>query len=127
MKAAESRIESRIQEVKATEARVTQANEAKIEADKDRFKGLVSMYESMKPKDAAKIFDRLEMSVLFAVASQMKPQKLSEVLAAMQTDNAQRLTVELARPPGDRVQTNADLPKIEGRPAAQSPGPGERN
>lgn len=119
LKAAEGRIENRIQEVKATEARVTQANEAKIEADKDRFKGLVTMYEAMKPKDAAKIFDRLDMSVLYAVASQMKPQKLSEVLAVMQADNAQRLTVELARPPGERVQVNADLPKIEGRPAAQ--------
>ncbi len=29
------------------------------------------MYENMKPKDAAKVFDRLEMGVLYQIASQI--------------------------------------------------------
>jgi flagellar motility protein MotE (MotC chaperone) len=123
LKAAEQRIEGRLEEIKGAEVRVTKATEAKVEADKDRFKGLVTMYENMKPKDAARIFDRLDMSVLYEVAAQMKPQKLSDVLAQMQPDNAQRLTIELARAPGDRAQANADLPKIEGRPSQAAAQP----
>ena len=42
------------------------------------------MYEGMKPKDAAKVFDRLEMSVLFEIASQIAPRKMSDILGLMQ-------------------------------------------
>ena len=62
-----------------------------------RFKGIVTMYEGMKPKDAAKVFDRLEMPVLIEIASQIAPRKMSDILGLMQTDAAERLTVELAR------------------------------
>ena len=41
------------------------------------------MYENMKPKDAAKVFDRLEMPVLFEIASQIAPRKMSDILGLM--------------------------------------------
>jgi flagellar motility protein MotE (MotC chaperone) len=41
----------------------------KEEAENARFKGVVTMYETMKPKEAAKIFDRLDIRVLLDVAS----------------------------------------------------------
>src|SRR5204863_2552838 len=91
LKAHEQRIESRVEELKGIEARIAQATHQKDEADAARFKSIVTMYENMKPKDAAKIFDRLEMAVLLDVASHMKPQKMSEVLAQMQPDAAERL------------------------------------
>jgi flagellar motility protein MotE (MotC chaperone) len=121
LKAHEQRIEARIEELKGVEARIAAANHEKDEADVARFKGIVTMYENMKPRDAAKIFDRLEMAVLFDVASHMKPQKMSDVLAQMQPDSAERLTVELARRSGDNAAApNPDLPKIEGQPIANS-------
>src|SRR6202165_5900823 len=58
LKAAEKRIESRVEELKAVESRIGTASEQKSEADVARFKGIVTMYEGMKPKDAAKVFDR---------------------------------------------------------------------
>lgn len=67
MKSAEKRIEGKIEEMKATEARVSVSGQQKNEQDAARFKGLVTMYEAMKPKDAAKVFDRLELSVLFEI------------------------------------------------------------
>jgi flagellar motility protein MotE (MotC chaperone) len=74
------------------------------------------MYESMKPKDAAKVFDRLEMPVLIQIASQIAPRKMSDILGLMQTDAAERLTVELARrATGDNGAASAELPKIEGK------------
>jgi len=121
LKAHEQRIDAKVDELKGVEGRITEANHQKDEAEATRFKSIVTMYENMKPKDAAKIFDRLDMTVLIDVASHMKPQKMSDVLAQMQPDNAEKLTVELARKSGgDQAAPDADLPKIEGRPMAKS-------
>ncbi len=119
LKAHEQRIDAKVEELKGVETRITAANHQKDEADAQRFKGIVKMYENMKPKDAAKIFDRLDMTVLIDVASHMKPQIMSDVLAQMQPDAAEKLTVELARRSGgDQPAPETDLPKIEGRPTA---------
>jgi flagellar motility protein MotE (MotC chaperone) len=116
LKAAEKRIESRVEEMKAVEARVTTATTQKTEADAARFKGIITMYEGMKPKDAAKVFDRLEMSVLFEIASQIAPRKMSDILGLMQPESAERLTIEMARRAGaDKSASATELPKIEGK------------
>jgi flagellar motility protein MotE (MotC chaperone) len=122
LKAAEKRIESRVEELKAVESRIDTASEQKSEADIARFKGIVTMYEGMKPKDAAKVFDRLEMPVLIEIASQIAPRKMSDVLGQMSPEAAERLTVELARRAGsDKSASVADLPKIEGKVLPQKP------
>jgi flagellar motility protein MotE (MotC chaperone) len=119
MKSAERRIEGRIEEMKATEARISVSTQQKSDAEAARFKGLVTMYEAMKPKDAAKVFDRLELSVLFEIASQIAPRKMSDIMGQMQPEAAERLTVEMARrASGDKSSSASDLPKIEGRPQA---------
>src|ERR1700722_19153343 len=122
LKAAEKRVESRVEELKAVEARITTATQQKSDADAARFKGIVTMYEAMKPKDAAKVFDRLEMPVLIEIASQIAPRKMSDILGQMSTEAAERLTVEMARRAGsDRSASAADLPKIEGKVLPQKP------
>ncbi len=122
LKAAEKRMESRVEELKAAESRITTATEQKAEVDSSRFKGIITMYEGMKPKDAAKVFDRLEMPVLFEIASQIAPRKMSDILGLMSPEAAERLTVELARRAGsDKSASAADLPKIEGRVLSQKP------
>jgi flagellar motility protein MotE (MotC chaperone) len=121
LKAAEKRIESRVEELKSVETRISTATEQKTEADVARFKGIVTMYEAMKPKDAARVFDRLEMPVLFEIASQIAPRKMSDILGLMSPEAAERLTVELARRAGsDKSMSAADLPKIEGKPLPQN-------
>jgi len=122
LKLAEKRIEGRVEEMKATETRITTATGQKAETDAARFKGIITMYEGMKPKDAAKVFDRLEMSVLYEIASQIAPRKMSDILGLMQPESAERLTVELARRAGsDKSASAAELPKIEGKMLPQKP------
>ena len=122
LKSAEKRIEGRVEEMKATEARITTATGQKADEDAARFKGIITMYESMKPKDAAKVFDRLEMSVLYDIASQIAPRKMSDIMGLMQPEAAERLTVELARRAGtDKSASTAELPKIEGKILQQKP------
>ena len=121
LKAAEKRVESQVQDLKATESRITAANEQKSEADAARFKGIVTMYENMKPKDAARIFDRLDLKILVQLTTQINPRKMSDILAQMAPESAERLTVELATRASDAkpAQTAAALPKIEGQPTGQ--------
>jgi flagellar motility protein MotE (MotC chaperone) len=118
LKAAEKRVSGRIDELKEIEARVKDALQQKDEGDQARFKNVVAMYESMKAKDAAKIFDGLDMRVLIDVAKAINPRTMSEILAQMLPENAQRLTVELAAHPSpkDAAAQAADLPKIQGTP-----------
>lgn len=116
LKAAEKRIESKVEEAKAVEAKISAASGAKAEEEAARFKGIVTMYESMKPKDAAKVFDRLEMAVLYDIASKIAPRKMSDILGLMQPEAAERLTVELARRANpDKSASVVELPKIEGK------------
>jgi flagellar motility protein MotE (MotC chaperone) len=117
LKEAEKRITTKVDEMKAFEAKAASENAQKAEAENARFKSIVTMYEAMKPKDAAKVFDRLEMPVLLEIASQIAPRKMSDILGLMQTEAAERLTVELARrATGDRsASASAELPKIEGK------------
>ncbi len=122
LKSAEKRIEGRVEELKGVEARIVTKTEQKNEAEVARFKGLVTMYEGMKPRDAAKVFDRLEMPVLFEIASQIAPRKMSDILGLMSPEAAERLTVELARRAGTdkSASSTADLPKIEGKMLPQN-------
>ena len=73
IKAAEKRLEGRVAELKELEARINNAVQTKEEGEAARFKNLVTMYENMKAKEAAKIFDRLDTRVLFEVATQISP------------------------------------------------------
>jgi flagellar motility protein MotE (MotC chaperone) len=118
LKAAEKRLESRVNELKDLEARVNNVLKTKDEGDQTRFRNLITMYENMKAKEAAKIFDRLDMRVLVEVATQLNPRRMSDILAVMSAESAERLTLELATRGKDRVQSPTDLPKIEGRPNA---------
>jgi flagellar motility protein MotE (MotC chaperone) len=120
IKAAEKKLEAETAAQKAEDAKGGSTAKDRAAADEARFKGVVTMYEAMKPKDAAKIFDRLDARVLLEVASQIKPQRMSEIMAQMSPENAERLTVELASRGGaERGFNPASLPKIEGKPAGR--------
>jgi flagellar motility protein MotE (MotC chaperone) len=117
---AEKRVESKLMQIKEGQQQLATAAQKKEETGAARFKSLVTMYETMKPRDAAKIFDRLEVNVLLQVASMMNPRSMSEVLALMTPDRAEQLTVELAnRAKTSPKDPSANLPKIEGHPTGQ--------
>jgi flagellar motility protein MotE (MotC chaperone) len=93
---AEKRLEARIGDLKAAEERVEGGPAKRGEAEAAAIKNLVTMYETMKPKDAARVFDRLTLEVMVPVVLGMNPRKMAEVLALMQPEAAEKLTVALA-------------------------------
>ncbi|MGC2714351.1 MAG: flagellar protein FlbB [Pseudolabrys sp.] len=119
IKAAEKRLEDKVTELKDTEGRVNTAMGTRDKMEVQRFKSIVSMYENMKPKDAARIFDRLDMKILVDVSTQINPRRMSDILGQMSSEAAERLTVELAHRASAQPKTASpdQLPKIEGKPS----------
>ncbi len=69
------------------------------EREERRLARLVKIYEGMKPKKAAAIFDRLEMETLLPIAARMRPARLALVLQAMDPERARELTRRLSESP----------------------------
>lgn len=95
LRAAEIRIERRVAELE--DLRQVIENRIKVfdAQQEDKLGSLVKIYENMKPKDAARIFEELEMTTLLEVAERMKERKLAPVMAQMGPARAREVTVEL--------------------------------
>ena len=68
----------------------------KNKEESQRINRLVSIYSNMKPKDAATIFNELDMTVLLDVMQTMKERKVAPIIAAMNAKRARQLTKQLA-------------------------------
>ena len=117
LKASEDRIGRRVDELKTLEDKIGGATQAKEEAKAKELVDLVKMYESMKAKDAARVFDKLEIGLAAELGRQMNPKKLGDIVSKMGAEQAEKLTVELAnRRTREAVQpAERELPKIQGR------------
>jgi flagellar motility protein MotE (MotC chaperone) len=102
--AAERRLDQRLAELRQLEGTVNELLGHLDEAQEQRVSALVDVYQRMRAKDAATVFDGLDDDVLLQVASRMRQANLAEVMGRMSPDRARRLTEMLAdraRPPTD--------------------------
>jgi len=112
--AAEKQLEARMAELKAMDDTV-KADLARKDSDAATLKPLIIMYEAMKPKDAARIFEKLDLKAVLPIASGMNPKKFSEVLAQIDPTVAGKLTVGLAAAVNSQNGASAgkaDLPEL---------------
>lgn len=93
---AERKLEEGVDTLKQGEDKADGSGSQRAEAERTALKNIVTMYETMKPKDAARVFDRLTLDVLVPIVLAMNPRKMAEVLALMQSEPAEKLTVALA-------------------------------
>lgn len=96
MQAAEKRIEERIAKLQALEQSIDGSAQKQDDEDDARVKSLVHIYEAMKPAEAARIFDELEMPILLNVVEHMRETKAASILAAMDPGKAKSVTMALA-------------------------------
>lgn len=118
--AAEKRLQERQGALQVLETQIAGLVDKREEMESGQFAGIVAMYETMKPKDAANIFNSLDMNVLLRVAKIMSPRKMAPILAAMEPARAQELTVQmadLADQPATQMSPDnlAELPQIVGQ------------
>ncbi|MEJ0016566.1 MAG: hypothetical protein WDN25_08365 [Acetobacteraceae bacterium] len=95
--AAEQRLAARVGELQVLQKQLETLDTARKEREDLGWQGLVKLYEAMKPRDAATIFNDLDMPVLLQVVDRMKEAKAAPVLAAMQPEKARDLTTKLAQ------------------------------
>jgi len=85
---------------KNLEATLAMADQA---AEKDIAR-MTTVYENMKPEDAAKIFERMDVAFAAGLLARMRPDLAAEVLTGMNADAAYALTLTIA-------SRNAGVPK----------------
>jgi flagellar motility protein MotE (MotC chaperone) len=95
--ATEQRLTRRVEELGALQQRLEALDKAAREREDAGWRGLVRIYENMRPRDAARIFNELEMVTLVEVVDRMKERSAAPILAGMEPDKAKALTAELAR------------------------------
>ncbi len=97
LKAAETRIDKKVKELKTLQAAIAKLIKTYDDQQNAKLQSLVKIYENMKPKDAARIFGELDMDTLLMVAERMKERKLAPIMAKMDPTKATEITVELSR------------------------------
>ncbi|NRB10894.1 MAG: hypothetical protein HRU35_04695 [Rickettsiaceae bacterium] len=97
LKATERKLDQKVKELKALQKQLEVLMQQYNKKEHDKILSLVKIYESMKSKDAAKIFNKLEMNVLLKVVSNMKEVKVAPIIASMDAARAQELSMELAK------------------------------
>ena len=103
--ATEQRLAARVGELQALQTKLEALEATRKQREDASWQGLVKVYEAMKPRDAANIFNDLDMPILLQVADRMKESKAAPILAAMQPDKAREVTTQLAQ-----MRTRRDNP-----------------
>ncbi len=114
VQAAELKLQAKLDELTALQTRLEQVEDDRRKRNAANWSGLVKTYEDMKPRDAAGIFNVLDMNVLLEVLDRMDERKAAAVLAAMLPERARLATQMLAQ-----KRLHADT--VEPRPAVAVP------
>lgn len=96
MKAGESRIDGKVAQLQELEKTIQGLLQKYDKQKQAEIEQLVKIYGAMKPRDAAGIFDTLDMPILVAVAQTMPTAKVAPIMAVMSREKARLLTEELS-------------------------------
>jgi flagellar motility protein MotE (MotC chaperone) len=94
--AAEKRLTDRVGELLALQSHLQALVNDDKQHEEAKWAGLVKLYEGMRPRDAAVIFNGLDKPVLLEILNRMKPTKAAPVIALMEPENARQVTADLA-------------------------------
>lgn len=96
LQAAELRVEQKVKDMEKLRSQIKAMLGQLSEEQQTQIDNLVKMYELMKPKEAARIMQTLDMDVSLRVLRQMKPAKSAPILAEMDAQKAKEITMSLA-------------------------------
>ena len=95
LKVAEAEIDKKIKQLKEYEQKLRDLMVEYNQEEKEKISSLARLYTTMKPKDAARIFNTLEMRILIPLLKEMKPSASSAILSQMDSEKAKAVTTEL--------------------------------
>lgn len=91
--AAEKRIQERTAKLTELEQSIEGLIGARDQQSQEEIAGMVSLYQNMKPQEAALVMGGLPDPILLHIASAMSPRKMSAIMAELNPLRAQSLTV----------------------------------
>lgn len=94
--AGEKEITKKYQELTSLRDEIQALLKKQSEEENARIASLVKIYEGMKAKDAARIFNTLDMDILLEVVARMSERKTAPIIAEMTEEKARALTIMLA-------------------------------
>lgn len=97
LEAAERELDQKVRELTVLRTEIEGLMVKQTEEEKARTQSLVRIYEGMKAKDAARIFNTLDTDVLLQVMTQMSERKSSPILAEMDPERARTVTILMAQ------------------------------
>ena len=118
LEATEKRIDEKIAKLETLKKEIAGLADKQSAEDDARLKSLVKIYETMKPHDAARIFEQLDMPVLLGVVERMKERNAAPILAALDPAKAKALTIALAERRERQAKAEATAPAPP-KPAAK--------
>lgn len=95
--AAERELDAKVRELTGLRAEIEGLLKQQSDEEKARIASLVQVYENMKAKDAARVFNTLDMDVLLEVMSAMSERKIAPIMAEMNPERARAVTVLLSQ------------------------------
>ena len=124
MKAAETRIDGKIAQLQDLEKNIKVLLTQYDQQKDNELEQLKNIYAAMKPKDAAGIFDTLDMPILVGLVNKMGVRQSAPIMALMSREKATALTEELtSRKQLGAATTVAPAPAA---PPATPPAPAAR-
>lgn len=95
MQAAEKRIDEKIAKLQTLQKTIESDVKAKNDQEDARLQSLAHMYEQMKPVEAARILEQLDVPVIITMLSHMREMKAAPILATMDPAKAKSVTLAL--------------------------------
>jgi flagellar motility protein MotE (MotC chaperone) len=97
LKVTETRVDNKIKEMETLRLQLQSMVSQASEAQQAQLDNLVKIYETMKPEEAARVFETLDMPVLLSVIQRMKPKSTAPIMAKMAPEKAKEVTVALTK------------------------------
>lgn len=97
LEAAQRELDRKLRELTSIQQEIESLLVQQTAEEKARIQSLVKIYEGMKAKDAARIFNTLDIDVLLSVISAMSERKSAPILAEMDAERARTVTILLAQ------------------------------
>lgn len=96
LQAAEKKVEEKVTELSSLQKNIEELLGKQQQVENERLTQLVKIYENMKPKDAAVIFNEMNFDVLLSIIDRMAERRVAPILAAMDPVRAREVSARLA-------------------------------
>lgn len=120
--AAETRAGMQIQRLSEVKREVEALMKQRSNLQQEDLRRMVTIYETMKPRDAARILNELETDIVIDVLDRMQERRSAPIIAEMEDGKARevtRIVLQRRALPGDRVTPNG-APAAPGTPVRPS-------